>query len=161
MLFRSSGPDTDLGWLTSMAQLRSPASDVAVALLLERPDRSALLHEALRSQDPVLQSAGHALALAMQPPDPELGSILLQLLRQLSVATHPDVPGRVADCRRFEELLVLIADLNLGSEAMLEALTSLQLLLLPVDRFLADTIGIVLNGLQEGGAPDEVFTSLP
>ncbi|MEO7346718.1 MAG: hypothetical protein ABIZ49_06810, partial [Opitutaceae bacterium] len=107
-------PESDLPLLLHFAQLRSAASEVAVALLLRRANAFDVTLAAMRSDDPARQSAGIALARAARPADPRLADMLIELMNGLSLAPLPDVPGRIVSCLRFAALLVVIADLKLA-----------------------------------------------
>lgn len=144
-------PESDLATLLFTAQLRHRASNVGVDLLRRRPDVFEVMVEALRSEDPVWQSAGHALARAWRPVDPRMASVLIELLPTLSLAPLPDVPGRIVSCARYEALFVLIADLHVATPAMFAALKQLKLRLLRHDLSLVRSLQIVEQGLKESG----------
>jgi hypothetical protein len=140
-------PESDLQRLMKFAQLGSPASGLAVDLLRQRADFPAILFQALRSGDRAWQSASIALARAHRPVDPKLTGVLIEILSSLSHEPLKDVPDRVVSCGRYEELLVLIADLKLDAPEMIAALRDLRRRLARHDSSLVEYTGIVLSEL--------------
>lgn len=154
-------PESDLPRLLSFAQLGSPGSAIAVERLLRRPDAFEVMVTALRSSEAVMQSAGIAMARAARPVDPRLADVLIEILNGLSFEPLPDVPGRIVSCRRFEEILVVIADLKLASGDVLAALKALQRRLIRHDSSLVSYITLVLRELLGEPPPSQQGPYLP
>jgi hypothetical protein len=144
-------PASELRDLFRQAQLVSSASAVAVDALLRRPDVDRLILSCLGSTDPVEFSAGYAMARDRRPVPPDLEPLLVTLLGQLSIERNREVPGRIASAGRAEELLVLIADLALGSAPMIAALRRLKQRVIKRDGNLVKYIDLVLRELAGGG----------
>ncbi len=141
-------PDSPEHDLIAYARLDNPGSDVAADLLRQRPDHAAFMVECLRSTESARRSAGHALALLHPPGDANLAAVVLEILESLPMTPSTDLPGRIACWGRFEALLILIAELKLGTPAMLAALPALQRRLVRHDAEVAKSIAIVLRELQ-------------
>ncbi len=142
---RSNSPLPDL---FHHAQLRSPASDVAADLLLQRSDHPAVMLEALRSNDAIQRSAGYAMALMHSPLSPALAPTILEIMSGLSLEPLPDVPDRVVSCARFEALLIVIAERMLNTPEMLVALSQFQRRLARLDGTLVKCFQIVARELR-------------
>jgi len=141
-------PTSDLALLMKYAYPRNPGSAIAVERLLCRPDSFDAMVGALRSSDPSWQGAGVAMARAAGPADPRLPGVLIDLLQGLSHDPMPEVSSRIVSCQRFEELLVVIADLKIDTAGMLTTLKNLQGQLARKDATLVGAIEIVLRELQ-------------
>ncbi|MBL0172017.1 MAG: hypothetical protein IPP90_15095 [Gemmatimonadaceae bacterium] len=141
-------PASELSQLMASAEPRNPASALAVSRLLQRTDAFEVMVAALRSADVVWQSAGAAMAQAARPMDPRLPDVLVEIMNGLSLELMPHVPGRIASGMRVEELLVVIADHQITTDAMLSALPKLQRRVAPLDAGLASNIGVVLRELH-------------
>jgi hypothetical protein len=145
-------PDADLGKLTHLAQLRSPAAELAADLLIRRDDAYLRMMELLASQDEEVFSAGitmlrDARALFSGPDDPRLAPALLALMNTLSLDALPNT-SRVVSWFRFEALLVAIADLGVNTAEMKDGLRALMLKLARKDAQVVDCIRIVINELN-------------
>ncbi|HEV7690649.1 MAG TPA: hypothetical protein VGO52_07505 [Hyphomonadaceae bacterium] len=146
-------PDTDFDTLRPHANLASPSSELAAALLLRRPVAYDTMMRCLRSKDDGDFSAGIAMLrdarpLFAGPDDPRLAPELLKLLDELPLGKLKDVPGRVESWFRFEALLVAIADLGANSEEMLDGLATLRTKIAAKDATVAEAIRIVINELN-------------
>jgi hypothetical protein len=76
-----------------MAQLLSQASHIAVDLLWQRPDAFEVMVRALRSNDSLWQSAGHAMA-RFPSGDERLAGVIIEILNRLSLEPLPDSRAR-------------------------------------------------------------------
>lgn len=146
-------PDTDFDTLRAHADLASPSSELAAALLLRRPTAYDTMMNWLRSKDANDFSAGVAMLrdarpLFSGPDDPRLAPELLQLMNALPLGRVKDVPDRVESWFRFEALLVAIADLGANSQAMLDGLAALRLKIAAKDSTVAEAIRLVINELN-------------
>lgn len=141
-------PQSDLETLLHFAQLRHRATALAADLLRRRPDAFEIMVSGLRSGNPVRASAAIAMARDARPVDPRLERVLIDLIRQIPLVPLPEVPGRIAGWRRFEELLVVIADLKLASAEMLSFLSEQQRRLARHDAAIIQAIRVVLLELK-------------
>lgn len=143
--------DGDPAQMLPFADPRNPASTVIVERLLRRPDVVEILLGALRSPDGAVQSAGVALARAVRPIDPRMPGVIIEILQSLPLTPSAQTPHRLRHWARFEELLVVIGDLELKTPEMLAMLKGLQRRLVRLDHDLVSAIGIILRELA--GAP--------
>jgi hypothetical protein len=146
-------PDTDFDTLRPHANLASPSSELAAALVLRRPVAYDTMMRCLRSKDDGDFSTGIAMLrdarpLFAGPDDPRLAPELLKLMDNLPLGKLKDVPGRVESWFRFEALLVAIADLGANSEEMLDGLATLRTKIVAKDATVAEAIRIVINELN-------------
>ncbi|MDP3736913.1 MAG: hypothetical protein Q8R02_05960 [Hyphomonadaceae bacterium] len=146
-------PNASFPTLKALAHLRSPACELAAALLLRRPDAYDLMMQWLRSRDEDEFGAGIAMlrdsrTLFSGPDDPRLGPELLALLDTLPLGKLKDVPNRVESWFRFEALLVATADLGVATSQMLDGLNALMKKLAKKDPHVVDAIRIVINELN-------------
>ncbi len=146
-------PDTDFDTLKAHANLASPSSELAAALLLRRPVAYDTMMEWLRSEDDNDFSAGIAILrdarpLFVGPDDPRLAPELIKLMDSLPLGKLKDVPNRVESWFRFEALLVAIADLGAKSQTMLDGLSALRTKIAARDATVGEAIRIVINELN-------------
>ena len=146
-------PDTDFETLQPHANLASPSSELAAALLLRRPNAYDTMMRCLRSKADADFSAGIAMLrdarpLFSGPDDPRLAPALLEVMDELALGPLKDVPGRVESWFRFEALLVAIADLGANSAEMLDGLDTLRKKIAAKDATVAEAIRIVINELN-------------
>ncbi len=141
-------PDSDLLELIRLAQLRNAASPVAAELLCARGDAFEVLGRALRSEDATWQSAGVAMAFAGGGPAGALADLVMDLLEGLPLEPLPDVPGRVKAWRRFEELLLVLAERRLATPRVLKGLVPLCRRVVRRDLDVARAINIVDRELR-------------
>jgi hypothetical protein len=146
-------PDTDLDTLQAHANLASPSSELAAALLLRKPVAYDAMMGWLRSEHDNDFSAGIAMLrdarpLFSGPGDPRLAPELLKLMDELPLGKLKDVPNRVESWFRFEALLVAIADLGANSQTMLDGLAALRLKIAAKDATVAEAVRIVINELN-------------
>ena len=146
-------PDGDLATLHALANLLSPASELAAALLLQREDAYGIMMACLCSAEEDAFSAGIAMLrdarpLFSGPEDPRLAPELPKLMESLPLGRLRDVPNRVESWFRFEALLVAIADLGAGSPGMLEGLATLRMKVAKKDATVAEAIRLVINELN-------------
>lgn len=146
-------PQTDLAVLKALAQLRSPACELAANLLLRRPGAYDIMMDWLSSTDDDTFGAGVSMLrdsrpLFTGPDDPRLGPELLALMNALPLGKLKDVPSRVESWFRFEAVLVAIADLKVATPKMLEGLNALMKKVAKKDPTLVDAIRIVINELN-------------
>lgn len=150
----------DLTQLVPLADFRHPASGVVVERLLRRSDVFEVMVDALRNPDGATQSAGVALARAARPIDPRLPGVLIGILEGLPLTLRADAPDRIVSWSRYEELLVVIGDLQLGTPEMIATLKAQQRRLARLDSDLVRAIGIILRELS-GAPPAESAPYLP
>lgn len=149
--------DGDPAQMLPFADPRNPASTVVVERLLRRPDVVEILLGALRSPEGLVQSAGVALARAVRPVDPRLPGVIIEILQSLPLTRSAQTPDRLRHWARFEELLVVIGDLQLKTPEMLAALKALQRRLVRLDHDLVRAIGIILRELSGEPPPQPLF----
>lgn len=151
--------DQPLPQLMRYAQRSSPGRFVASELILERRDRLPIVLDALRSADPEWQSAGHVLALALQPTPPEVISTALELLEGIPMVPNADAPGRIASFRRFEALVLLLAELRARDPEVIAVLQRLLRKVVRHDLNLVDPIRTALRVIR--GEPPSPMSVLP
>ncbi|MFO1460743.1 MAG: hypothetical protein U1G08_15230 [Verrucomicrobiota bacterium] len=140
--------------LIRYSQRRCPGRFVASELILERRDRLPIVLDALRSPDSEWQSAGHVLALALQPTPPEVITTALELLEGIPMLPSADVPGRIAAYGRFESLVLLLAELRTRDPEVIAVLQRLLRKVVRHDANLVDPIRTALRILRgESPAP--------
>jgi hypothetical protein len=145
--------DADPDTLRRHANLRNPACELAVDLLLRRPDAYGLMMGWLVAPDEDTFGAGIAVLrdarrLFTGPDDPRLAPEILRIMDGLPLGEHRDVLGRVESCARFEAFLVAIADLGANSPAMLDGLSALARKIGGKDSYVVNAIRTVINELN-------------
>lgn len=149
--------DRPLPELIRHAQRRSPGRFVASELLLERRDRLPIVLDALRSSDPEWQSAGHVLALGLQPTPPEVITCALELLEGIPMVPSADAPGRIAGFARFEALVLLLAELRARDPEVMAVLQRLLRKVVRHDAHLVDPLRAALRVLRGESPPPLSF----
>lgn len=141
-------PDTEVSDLFHHAQPRSPGCEVAAEVLRQRPDAFELIVSALHSGDAARRGAGFVMARDWRPPDPRLPGVLIELMQGFSFDPLPEVAQGIVSRGRFEMILLLIAELRLGTPEMLAVLKTLMRQFARHDDFLVDCVRIVLCELN-------------
>jgi hypothetical protein len=150
-------PPEDLATLRWLAQLLSPAKELAAEKLLARSDARAQLLAWLGSPDELDFEAGIAMLrdarAILSGPEDQLFASLREILAALPMAPSPEAPSRVESWFRLEALLVAIADLGLPNQALIADLKSLARRLAGKDVIAPSAISIVVKELQSRNAP--------
>ena len=121
---------------------------MASELILERRDRLPIVLDALRSPDSEWQSAGHVLALALQPTPPEVITTAPRTAGGYSHVAQCDVPGASRPTGVSESLVLLLAELRTRDPEVIAVLQRLLRKVVRHDANLVDPIRTALRILR-------------
>ena len=138
-------PDSDVSLVLSLAQPGLLGSALATDLLLRRADAFDVMRRALQSDDGATRRAGFSMARDMNPVDPRLADVLIDMLSTLTLEPSLTVPGQVVGHARFAMIFLIVAETRVSSPTLLVTLRALLRPLARHDATLVDYLRIAIR----------------